>query len=319
MKNSYLDEKYSDVNRQTKSHPVIRLFSMSQDMESHLEKDLSLFTLGELERFFYMSQPSTVSASENFVSQTSSYIDWAIKRYDLRRTNPLVNTDNKWKRQFGMQVGKTLFTDTEINKLVLNIPEPQISVIITLLFNGVQGKELSEIRNLRKRDVDYINKTLKLTDYDESTRVITVDQLCLDTIEKAAAATEYATLDNHKMVTLRDKPSTLPTDTDLIVRKGVNRATKDYRLTSILVHKRLKDVQVHYNLPNLIPYNLVRSGRLAYAYELYMENGGKFNSELINKVYEKYNIDNYQDRVRAEKEYLNEDTLIKTYRLRSKA
>lgn len=311
----YLAEKnivLNDVNYNT--HPVLRIFILSQEMEEYYKKDLYEFTFSEFERFFYAAQPSTITASENFVSQTALYVDWAIEEGLTKRINPLTSLDTTWRRKFGKHNLKTLWTNMEMNELIKKIPEPQIAVVLSLLFNGVRGKNLSELSNLKESDVNYDEKKLTLTDEDGKTRVIEVDQLCIDIIRLANAQEYYKSLDYYFSNKKRKKRSHL-IDTPYILRKGKNSASKTDYVDSGQIHKRLEDVQEWFGEYKMNPHTLVQSGRLAYAFELYMDNNRVFDQELVDKVFEKFKMEDYHQRARATKEYLNEETLLKVYKI----
>jgi len=293
--------------------PVARLFKKSAEMERHYNKDLYDFTFNELELFFYSVEPSTITSSMNNVSQVLLYIDWAIETGLTERVNPLSNASTEWKGKFGKHHLKNLWTVNEINKYIKDIPNKQIAVIVSLLYNGVKGKELSELKNLKVFDVNYDDRTLKLTCDSGKERIIKVDELCIRTIQEALKLETFETL-KHYDSDKRKKESKL-VKTNYVLRKSSNRATTDERVTTQQLHKRVEDVQSWLDEPQLTPTNLERSGILAYAYDLYLRNDFVFNGELVEEVFKKYDVSNYHAKRRMEIEFLNLETIKKVYNI----
>lgn len=290
------------------------VFKKSAQSERFYDKDLFDFSLRELELFFYSLQPKSLDASQNYVSMVLHYIDWAMeRRYTQLHLNPLNNVTPEWKRQFGYHLVKDLWSEQEMIKIIKEIPNKQYAVIIALLFNGINGKDLSEISNLKVNDIDFDNKTLKVECMTGRKRELKVDELCIKIIEDALKQQTIESLikiDSDQRRRYYDI-----TETKYVLRKSATKATVDDRVESGQIRKRIIEVS------NWIGEKYFNAGTIENSRVLKIANDvfwtkGIFDEELLEEVYSKLGEEiTYYKKKRMEKQFLNEQTLRKIYKL----
>jgi len=307
----YLNRLYGHV--QYYPQTIALVFKKSAQIEKYYDKDLFDFSLRELELFFYSLQPKSLDASQNYVSMVLQYIDWAIEnKYAHLPTNLLSNVTPEWKRQFGYHLGKNLWTENEMIEIIKSIPNAQYAVIISLLFNGVNGKDLSELSNLKVEDVDFENKKLKLECVSGEKREVYVDDLCLKTIREAIKQSTIESLT--KLNSENRKKISELTETKYVLRKSINKASIDDRVGSGQIRKRIIDVSNWFKEEFFNAGTIENSRILKIANDLYWVKG-KFDEELLEEVYKRLGKEAlYSKRKRMEKQFLNEETLRKIYK-----
>lgn len=294
---------------------IMRIFKAASRIEEQLKKDLYDFNINEFEILFSLLAPSTQTASLNNVSLTSKYLEWAItKGYLKTGVNYLSNISPSWKTKFENKNIKMLWTDREIKKIVQSRVNFQDKVIIMLLFHGIQGKAFSEIINLTKYDVSSGKNMINV--YNEETgsrRDVLVDEYCTEVIMGAIAETEYqkkngAPGSNTKSVTAK------LVENDYVVRLARARTINTGKVTTDTIHRRLLSISKEIEESHFNPTTIYRSGVMAQAYNLYLEQG-EFNEQLKSKIYGYFNITSYFIKKRWENEFLNYETLVKLYQL----
>ncbi|ALS22204.1 tyrosine-type recombinase/integrase [Paenibacillus naphthalenovorans] len=305
---SYLDnEGYQDNYR--------RFFKIAYPIESQLKKDLYDFTRDELRGYFYRIMPKTVKASRTIVSHLSNYIDWAIEKgYKRTNLNPLLLTDNEWREQFAQKQLKSYWTDAEIRKIVESRANNQDAIILLLPFNGVYGKGGSEILNLTYRNIDKNNNQLTLhdSDSDNSWRTITVDEDLINACLKAYEETDYEVMNGNPSPDAARKSIDL-VDNDYIVRLARTRVNENAKADHNILHRRMRKIADEINEPNFTTKNIVYSGMIAMAKNLYLESG-KLEQEEYEKIMKQFNFDTTK-LYRYKNDFLNLETIKELYNL----
>ncbi len=83
----------------------------------------------------------------------SSYIKWAMETNLHTGTNPLENVGVAWFREIGIEPSSLYFSKHRIETIENDCVNAQDAIIIRLLFEGIEGKEAIEIRELKKDDI----------------------------------------------------------------------------------------------------------------------------------------------------------------------
>lgn len=307
------DEEYTDET----VHVFRFVFYKSYDTEEVLNKDLYDFNMNELKQVLLDANKSTLNSVRSFGSMIKKYIDWAIH-------NGLVNSNINPMDMFTtkdyeecMDKNKKLFiSEDELIEIEDQLINFQDKVIFRLLFEGVNGYEVSEIIYLTKNDIDYANRQLRLYDKKNGERYIQVSERCLEIIEKAIDETKYYGRNREKL-SERGKSEFQYLDTDNVIKNTITgRTSKGADKTTI--YRRISMVKDVLGMPYLTVKNVWRSGMIKMAVDLFKQDGELTNEQLakiaqhfgINKITNnKYEMYNYH----AMRQFINRENILELY------
>lgn len=272
-----------------------RIFQKSCSTEEMLGKDLYDFNLEEIEDVLYNLSPTTFHSSVTNGRIITAYISWAIEQ-GLRKNNinPLKTYGSDYFRKFIDPSAKIFFTDSEIMEIEDFCNNAQDAAMIRLLFEGVSGKMFWEIRNLKKEDVDFENKTLKLTNENGEIRILEISDRALSLVEKAMNQTKYY----KKNGEMESENPVLREYTDLIENDYVFRPSKtkvddpNEPIKKNVIFRRISTISELFGLPHLVAHNIIKSGIL-YMAKKEIENGHQINTDLYRKIAQRYAINNF--------------------------
>lgn len=171
-------------------------------------------------------------------------------------------------------------TEENIDQIADFCENAQDAVLFRLIFEGVNGKALQEVINLKIDDVNFENKILTLRQ-EIGTRTISVSDKLLKLISEAYAEHYYQ---------LRN--GTAKGDTAMISLIPSKHVVKNCRIgTAELPHvskqsiwKRIKDICELFGLEGVTIKSLVLSGELHMANKIYTRDGR--TGDLTKKQYQ---------------------------------
>lgn len=257
-----------------------RMFKVSQVLEHELEKDVYEFNREELRRLLYMYMPKTEASSNSNCQYLHKYIDWCIDEGLKKTLNPLDMVDSQWKRQYANVNVKRFWTDRELDSIIDSRENAQDGVLIALLREGVRGSGNSEITNLNKRSVDFLNNKLHLEDDNGTKRTITVSDKCMKLIKQALAEDSYMKMNGSPDPNTKAVASQLISN-EFVVRGALSRNVHFYEQDKSVVHRRLDKISVELSMPNFTPISIYRSGMLAMAKDRILEHGSLTQEDYI--------------------------------------
>lgn len=285
MSNKIYEEKFFNVDRKMKfieengykegtTKIILRIFKISQIIESELDKDLCDFNRDELRRLGFLFAPKTEASSNSNMTWLSKYISWCLDTGIKRGLNPLDAVSVEWKRQFANSAVKQLWTDKEIADIINPTKRAnyQDSIIILLLFIGVRGSGNSEILNLREKDVDVHNNELHLRDDNNPPRFIKVDENVITMCKKALAEDFYEKMNGDPSPDIK-APRAQLVDNDYLVKSAITRTHHYDQSDKNIIHRRLTKIADELGEPHFTPMNIARSGQLALAKNIYLATG----------------------------------------------
>lgn len=288
-----------------------RMFKVSQAMESDLNKDLYDFTRDQIRKLLFLYAPSTEYSSRANATWVSRYIDWAIENGYVTGINPLNGVTSEWKSQFVVHVNKRFWTYNEIKNILDKRANFQDGCIVSLLFNGVRGTGNAEITNLKASDIDKNNNTLTVKDEDGNTRTVSVDDECIKQCLGAVRESVYEKMNGTPSIDTK-APTTNLIDNEFVVRASNTRTIHIDEAEKNIVHRRLAKIADEIGEQNFTPMNIVNSGMLHLARELYMTTG-RLDKEEYELIFTKFNEMSEQSRYRIKNEFLNIKTIIEVY------
>ncbi|MGG1659457.1 hypothetical protein [Brevibacillus sp. NRS-1366] len=330
MSNAYLNEidiyneklkeefisKYPD-----QTHSIYRrVFYYSAAVEEMHGADLYEFNLKQIGEVLKSMNPSSLASVKSGVSIIKAYIDWAIHRRS-NNLNPLDVVDVEWERQFVDTTKKLFFSKDEIDDIISNCKNAQDSVIISLLFYGVGGKEVSELRNLRYKDVNFEDKLVTLTNENGEQRQVKVPDQTLQLLQEAAKQLEYYKRNGHIAPNSRNTKGTSKLiETGYLIKPANTKNVHLSQVNTHVVYGRLSTISELFEIENFTVKNIQRSGMIYMAKQI-LDRDGKFEdkeqyfeiceqfgvNKTVNNGYEVYSWF-------AMKEYINLDMIKQLYR-----
>lgn len=304
-------KQYDNLNTK---RAFVRIFKNTCEMEKDLEKDLYYFTKKELEEFFENTTPSTPISARNYGRMIIQYIAWAVDE-NIISEHPFPVQQHYFLRYVKTHEDQFL-TKKELRYFThYYFQNYQDGVILELLFNGVQGKEGSEICNLTLNDIDEDKLTMKLLDSSTGReRTITFeDEKVIDYCKKANKEEQYDKRNGEIEPNPRIRPYTeLIMDTDYILKNSKTNTKHSSEATRFTIYNRLKSIQKFQEVESvkhkMTIKNIVKSGQLYMASKLY-EQDGEFELPQIRKICEHFGVKEHW----TMRDYLNEENIFKYY------
>ncbi|MGF9908763.1 hypothetical protein [Brevibacillus porteri] len=314
MSNAYLNEtelynkklKEEFVSRYPESaHNVYRrIFYYSAAAEKMYGIDLYEFNLNQISEVLFSINASSLASVKSTVSIVRAYIDWAI-HYRSNNINPLDIVDSHWEKQFVDSTKKLFFSKNEIDEIISKCKNTQDAVIIALLFDGAGGKVVSELRNLRPRDVNYDEKSITLTNEKGEQRLVKVEDQTIQLVREASSQQEYYKRNGHVSPNARNTKETSELiDTGYVIKPAKTKVVHVEQVNTHVIYTRLSGIsdEDSLNIPNFTVKNIQRSGMVYMAKQI-LDRDGKFEDReqyfeickrfRINKInnngYETYN------------------------------
>ncbi|STO12768.1 site-specific tyrosine recombinase XerD [[Flavobacterium] thermophilum] len=318
IKESFLQYLIDEEGYTEETVHVFRfVFYKSYDVEDILQKDMYDFNMSELKQVLLNANKSTLNSVRSFASMMKKYIDWAIR---IGLTNSNINPMDMFTAkdyEECIDKSKKLFiSEDELIEIEDQLVNYQDKVILRLLFEGANGYEVSELINLKKYDVDYTNKRLRLYDDKNGERFITVSDRCLDIIEKAINEKVYYARNGEKE-SKHGKSEYPYYETDHIIKNVLTGRTRGEADKNV-IYRRMYMIKELFDMPYLTIKNIWRSGMIKIAVDLYKEDGELTNKQLakiaeqfglgkiINNGHETYNY-------HAMRQFINRDNILDLY------
>ncbi|MEK4451280.1 site-specific integrase [Paenibacillus sp. FSL L8-0506] len=305
-----IKKQYINTHKKGTQKNLERIFKISQPSETDLNKDIYKFTRSELRSLFFTFSASTPAASKSIVTYISGYIDWA-KSQGYTSNNPLETVDVKWKSQFVVKPEKIFWTDKEIKQMLSKIVNAQVAVIFYAPFLGIKGAENAEIVNLKQKDIDADNLTVKLIDADGSEREIKVDEKFITLCQKAVKEDDYIKSNGNPDKDVRSETANLIRN-EFIVRSVDIGVKNHHEADGTIVYRRFKTIVEFFDETRLTPTTIMYSGMLAKAKDLYLE--GNLDHEGYELIAQQFNV-NGATLKRYQNDFLNVQTIKELYDL----
>ena len=157
-------------------------------MEEKKGKDLYEFNRDELLKLIGELNPSSYQAAATRLSFIRKYIKFAMINGHLTTGINFANliTPDNLKDVVNAYIIKLKYlTKEELKEIADGFDNAIDAVFVMLLYEGVKGESLSEIVNLRKKDIDFENRIIKLTDKNNTIRYKKISQETINMINEA--------------------------------------------------------------------------------------------------------------------------------------
>ena len=300
------------------SKSYTRIFNVTKPSEYALNKDLSEFTLEEMETILYNFQANNRNTVESYARIISSYLNWSYQ-HNKTQTNVLSSLKPTDFEKY-LTNEENYFTDKLLRRWEDGCANYQDAVLLRLLFNGIGGKQMSEIRNLKKTDVDFDNKRLRLVNTLKSDsnglplkfteRWIDVDDRTLDLIRGAIDKKTYLKKNGDMAETQHNnvRAFTDLVSNDYVVRASITKTDNwNTPVDRFVIYRRIQMLSEIFGIEILTTKFIQRSGMIYYANELMKD--GELALDDIKMVADRFNLKSYHNL----KGFLTIENIEKTY------
>lgn len=255
-------EKYKDKFR--------LLFEKSFSLENEWGKDIANFSLFEIVDLMDKLNARTTNSGFDNKNLIKYYIKWSINngiRED--KDNPLNTVPKDWHLDFVYDT-KDYLSKFEIDKIIERTINAQDAVILCLLFEGVSGKELWEIRSLRPENVNSDTGVLRVKNLDGSIREIKVSDKCLKLINSAYYQDEYIPKNGDSKETARRGQNFELFHTGFVIKPSKTNTQNFEQVDAHLIYQRLRTIADFFQNKSLqsvtkIQYSgMIWQGKLLY-------------------------------------------------------
>lgn len=302
--NPELKEQFLNTINEKTRQSYRRIFTITFKHELMLNKDINQFSLKEIEKVLWSFKSRTRNTIESYGRIISSYLNWCVK-IGLISKNVMEDMKPDDFEKF-IHDEPSYISEEQLRKIEDMCNNYQDAVILRLLFIGVGGKRLSEIRNLKISDVDFENKRLRLIDAlkeDEkgaplkyTERFIDVDERTLSLIKGASNQRIYLKRNGEITPTEHNniRPFTDLVQNDYVIRPSITKTDNYYApVDKFVIYRRLNMIKDTLGLDRFNAKFIQQSGMLYFANKIV--EGDKVSLIDLKIVADQFNIKSYHN------------------------
>ncbi|MBG9944242.1 hypothetical protein ABE237_16195 [Brevibacillus formosus] len=294
-----------------------RVFNLTMKFEVEKDKDLLHFTLDEIEIALHSFHASTGDSLNTAGRTISAYLNWARVEGLREDTNPLESVSKEWFKNMVGNTHQQFITKQEIDAIIDQCNNDQDSVILSLLFEGAGGREVSELRNLKREQVNDEKRTLILFNDKEETREIPISEQCMKLIDGAIKQKDYLK-GNGEMRRDHLKETSELIETGYVIRPAKTRNVHMEQVSPHLIYGRLHALEEYFGLDNLRVKTIQRSGMIWMGKQL-LERDGELGKEQYYEICQQFGISQVMNGNKLEymwwglKDFVNPDMIAALY------
>lgn len=284
VKIRYLDTFENETSKEIISYPFLK----SRDTEEEFNKDI--YEMNELELGGVLTElkASTEYSAYNYTTKLEHYIDWAIENgYRKNNINPLTLIDKKeWSKQYVAKYRQSVFSREQILEMCEGLANWTDRAILLGLFEGISGEGYNEILNMRTKDITETENgyEVKLYDKDGKSRTIQITDQLAKFLYKADEQTHY----ENKNGTSEGRQALSPfVESELIFKKSA-RGKQEGSLDLFFINRKFQMFKELFEHKYLKPRDIIRSGMMNMAHELYQKDG-EAKTEHLREIGDHYN------------------------------
>ncbi|UUV47094.1 site-specific tyrosine recombinase [Bacillus phage vB_BanS-Thrax5] len=298
-----------------------RIFEYAKPHEESLDKELRFFSLEEMETVLYGFKANTRNTVETYGRIISSYLNWCVE-HGYTKNNVLKELKPTDFEKYLTNMEKYM-TEKQLTRYEDRCVNAQDSVILRLSFIGVGGKQMSEIRNLKKSDIDWANGRIHLTNtlkeddngfpLKYTQRYLEVDERTLDILQEAIDQKEYEKKNGQMDENEHVGRFTNLIDNDYVIRASITNLKDGDNINKpadkFVIYRRLDVIKETLHIPTLTAKYIQRSGMVYYANELMKQVGDEMTLDELKVIADRYNMKSYHNL----KGFLTIDNIRQTY------
>lgn len=318
LKKKFLSESIeSGTFLESTANNYLRIFIITKEFEERANKDLSLFTLKELEEVLIGFDSNSINTIVSYGRIISSYLHWCVDNGIIATNHLSALVTSDFEKYITNR--EVYFTESNLRMFEDSCTNYQDAVILRLLFTGVGGKRFAEISNLREEHVFWDRKELKLItpySYDENEnplkfteRTISVDDRTLDLIKGAMKEKIYYKRNGEMKDHQNVRPYTDLIDNDYIVRPSHTKIETAVKSVSrYVIFRRIKMIADFLGMDELTAKYIQRSGVIYFVKEL-IGDANEIAEEDLRIVADRFDMRSHH----GLKGYVTMDSIKRTY------
>lgn len=299
------------------SKSYARIFWKTFVQEEALKKDLCQFSLEEIETILFSFKANNRNTVESYGRIISSYLNWCLQK-GYTNKNVMGNLKPTDFERY-MANEETYFTEKQLRRYEDRCVNAQDAVIIDLLFLGVGGRQLSEIRNLKREHISWDTNEIKLINTLKSDkegrpvkfteRTVHVEDYTLNLIKSAIDTKTYTKRNGDMEPHLKVRPFTDLVENNYIVRTSITKTDNwDNPVDKFVIYRRIDSISKSLGIEELTTKYIQRSGMIYEAYKL-LDNEGNLSLDDLKIVADTFNMKSYHNL----KGFLTVENIRKTY------
>lgn len=276
------------------------LFQKSSKMEMIAEQELFNFSFNQIGILMsdYL-QPNTINTARAYGRLISSYLNWACKK-GFNKENILKKTNTDYFDQYVGTENKIYFSEEEIDEMVNKLVNAQDSVIIRLLFEGIEGDALSELLNLK------INDAAEDTIHVEGRgHRVKVTEKCMSLVNRAIREDTYLLRNGEAK---GKKKEAALVDNNYLIKSAIGKTINLEKADKHLVYRRIAMISEYFDYKYLNAKNIRKSGMIKMAKDLYARDG-ELDKKQLGEIAEQFGI----KKVKMGKYEFHNYTMIKDF------
>lgn len=277
-----------------------RIFDIAKIIEEKYNKDVKDFTLEEIEEVLYSFKANKRNTVETYGRIISSYLNWC-KDNNYIQNNVMKSLKPNDFQKYVIDNEKYI-TIEDLVYYEDGLENEQDAVILRLLFIGVGGKGLSEIRNLKKTDLNG-NKLLLTNTLAEdkfgrpikfTTREIEIDDRTRNLIERASEQITYLKKNGTVEEGTNIRPFTDLIDNEYVVRASHTKNNNSFApIDKFVIYRRIEIMNEYFGV-NFTTKFIQRSGMIHIAKQILKENND-FDLNDVKLISNIFNFTSYHN------------------------
>lgn len=277
-----------------------RIFKFTSQFESALNKDINLFTKNELETVLRKFEASNRNTIESYARIISSYLNWSVKN-NLTPVNLLSDFKPDDFEKY-LKNNEEYITEKKLRRYEDQCENYQDAVILRLLFSGVGGKQMSEIRNLKKSHIDFDKMEIKLIESLKeengipvkfTERYLKVDRRTLDLIEGAINQKTYSKRNGMMEEINNIRPFTDLVNNEYVIRSSITKTDHiNTPVDKFVIYRRIATISETLGIDIKAKF-IQRSGMIFQASKLIQDDNISLDDLKI--IANQFNIKSYHN------------------------
>jgi len=295
-----------------------RIFKKSEALENEADKDLYNFDDDALKVFMRdILKPSTKESSRTYSNILISYIQWAIENdYSYHKVNPIKRRQEYF---YDFVTSEKLYISFEEKESIVgSLYNNQDKVIIQALFEGIEGKQASELVNLKRSDfiIDTSGDAVKyyaVVERKNNEVHVPISSKTYSIAMSASKDIEYYRKNGELESNSRLKESIPLLPSEYVLKKSLtNTSSETKKITHFTIYNRLKMIgsldEFYEYRHALTSKNIVRSGMI-YCAKKILDRDGVLGVKQIKEICSIFNV-TYKWSLR---DFLNEEIIAELY------
>lgn len=299
MKIEFIENRYPFVEATKKT--ILNNFRKVAILESKFDKDLSLFSIKDIQEVAEVLGYASTNAIQSAISYFSAYTDWCIDTAKRGKNENGVNdfaiflaTHDMSKYVSKFKVKNRYLTKEEIYDAVDNLVNFSDKAIFLSLYEGIGGEKLHELTSMVIENVNFDANKVILTDINGDERLKNISDKLKYILSYANTQNEYLR-GNGTVTSIRTK--SLFADSPYIIKTldRNNNAGKMMKYSTL--SQKVVTLKKYIGYDFITPKSLEDSGAINRVLELTEERGLDIPNDDIFDILqlpEEYNYSNMQ-------------------------